>query len=42
VQNLFDREFDYRDNSYRAFQDVSITSPYTPVRTVMGRVTFSF
>jgi tetratricopeptide (TPR) repeat protein len=42
VQNLFDREFDYRDNSYRAFQDVSITSPYTPVRTVMGRVTLSF
>jgi len=42
VQNLFDREFDYRDNSYRAFQDVSITSPYTPTRTVMGRVTLSF
>jgi len=42
VQNLFDREFDYRDNSYRAFQDVSITSPYTPTRTVMGRVTMSF
>ncbi len=42
VQNLFDRSFDYRDNSYRAFQDVSITSPYSPVRTVMGRVTFNF
>lgn len=42
VHNLFDREFDYRDNSYRAFQDVSITSPYTPTRTVMGRVTLSF
>jgi len=42
VQNLFDRSFDYQDNSYRAFQDVSITSPYTPTRTVMGRVTMSF
>ncbi len=42
VQNLFDRSFDYQDNSYRAFQDVSITTPYQPERVVMGRVTLSF
>jgi hypothetical protein len=42
VQNLFDRSFDYQDNSYRAFQDVSITSPYLPERVFMGRVTLSF
>jgi len=38
VQNVFDRSFDFQDNSYRAFQDVSITAPYKPERTYMGRV----
>jgi Tfp pilus assembly protein PilF len=42
VQNLFDRQFSYQDNSYRAFQDVSITAPYKPVRSLMGRIMVNF
>jgi len=42
VQNLFDREFDYLDDSYRTFQDEPSVGPYTPERTIMGTVTLSF
>ncbi len=42
VQNLFDKDFDYQDNSYRTFSDQPYVSPYVPERTIMGRVTLSF
>jgi len=42
IQNLFDKEFDYLDNSYRTYRDEPAVSPYTPSRTIMGRLTLSF
>jgi len=42
VQNVFDQEFDYQDNSYRTFQDEPSIGPYIPDRSVMARVTLNF
>ena len=42
VQNLFDEDFDYQDDSYREFKDDPATGPYIPERTVMGRITLNF
>ena len=42
VQNLFDRDFKYQDDSYRTFSLEPYVSPYIPETTVMGRVTLSF
>ena len=42
VQNLFDEDFDYQDDSYREFKDEPATGPYIPERVVMGRVTLNF
>jgi hypothetical protein len=42
VQNVFDEDFDYMDDSYRTFQDEPTVGPYTPERTIMGRVMLSF
>jgi len=42
VQNVFDQQFKYQDDSFRTFQDEAAVSPYTPERTLMGRVTLSF
>jgi hypothetical protein len=42
VQNLFDEDFDYQDDSYREFKDEPATGPYIPERTVMGRITLNF
>jgi len=42
VQNLFDKEFDYQDESYRTFSIEPYVGPYVPETTVMGRLTLSF
>ena len=42
VQNVFDQQFKYQDDGFRTFQDEASVSPYTPERTLMGRVTLSF
>jgi len=42
VQNVFDQQFKYQDDSFRTFQDEASVAPYTPERTLMGRVTLSF
>jgi hypothetical protein len=42
VQNLFDEDFDYQDDSYREFKDEPATGPYIPERVVMGRITLNF
>lgn len=42
VQNLFDETFDYQDDSFREFQDEPATGPYSPERTLLGRITLSF
>jgi Tfp pilus assembly protein PilF len=42
VQNVFDKEFDYLDNSYRVSQDEPMVGPYLPDRSVMARVTLNF
>ncbi|MCP3877696.1 MAG: TonB-dependent receptor [Sulfitobacter sp.] len=42
VQNLFDEEFDYQDNSYRTFSDQPYVSPYVPERTLLARFLLSF
>ena len=42
VQNIFDKDFDYQDNSYREFGDEPSVAPYTPERFIMGRAMFSF
>ena len=42
VQNIFDKEFDYLDNSYRVSQDEPMVGPYLPDRSVMARVTLNF
>jgi outer membrane receptor protein involved in Fe transport len=42
VNNLFDKDFDYQDESYRTFSTEPYVSPYIPETTVMGRVTLSF
>jgi hypothetical protein len=42
VQNLFDKDFDYQDESYRTFSIEPYVGPYVPETTVMGRFTLSF
>jgi Flp pilus assembly protein TadD len=42
VQNVFDEEFDYLDDSYRTFQDEPSVGPYLPERSIMGRLTLNF
>lgn len=42
VMNLFDRKFNYQDDSYREFRTEPSVGPYFPVRTVMGRVSLNF
>jgi tetratricopeptide (TPR) repeat protein len=42
VNNLFDEEFEYQDDSYRKFGDEPVVSPYLPDRVIMGRVVLSF
>jgi outer membrane receptor for monomeric catechols len=42
VQNLFDKDFDYLDNSYRNFQDEPAIGPYAPDRTITAQVTVNF
>ena len=42
VQNLFDQDFNYQDDSFREFQDEPVTGPYLPNRTIMGRITLNF
>ena len=42
VKNLFDEEFNYRDDSYREFSEDATTGPYFPERMVMGRLTLNF
>jgi outer membrane receptor protein involved in Fe transport len=39
VVNLFDREFDYQDDSFREFRGESSTGPYFPDRII--RATFT-
>jgi len=41
-QNVFDKEFDYLDDSYRTFQDEPSVGPYIPDSSVMGRMTLNF
>jgi outer membrane receptor protein involved in Fe transport len=42
VQNLFDKEFDYQDDSFREFQDEPSVGPYIPDRSVLARITLNF
>lgn len=42
VQNLFDKDFEYQNNSFREFRDEPSTGPYIPERIIMGRITLNF
>jgi tetratricopeptide (TPR) repeat protein/opacity protein-like surface antigen len=42
VTNLFDKEFDYQDDSYREFRGESSTGPYFPDRIIRASVTVNF
>ncbi|HYQ70308.1 MAG TPA: TonB-dependent receptor, partial [Gammaproteobacteria bacterium] len=42
VQNVFDQDFDYQDDSYRTFENEPSIGPYIPDRSVMARVTLNF
>ena len=42
IKNLFDKEFNYQDDSYREFSEDATTGPYFPDRLIMGRVTLNF
>ena len=42
VQNLFDQDFMYQDDSYREFGDEPVIGPYIPERTIFAKLTFSF
>jgi len=42
VQNVFDKEFSYLDDSYRTFQDEPTTGPYIPDRSIMAQLSFNF
>ena len=42
VVNLFDKEFDYQDDSYREFRGESSTGPYFPDRIIRASVTLNF
>ena len=42
VQNMFDNNFEYQDDSFREFSTAPSTGPYFTDRTVLGQVTLSF
>ena len=42
VQNAFDKEFNYQDDSFREFRDEPSVGPYLPERTFMARITLNF
>jgi tetratricopeptide (TPR) repeat protein len=42
INNLFDRAFNYQDDSYRQFRDEPAIGPYFPQRTIIGRITLNF
>ena len=42
VQNLFNSNFNYQDDSFREFSDEPSIGPYIPERTILGRLTLSF
>jgi hypothetical protein len=42
IKNLFDKEFNYQDDSYREFSEDATTGPYFPDRLIMGRLTLNF
>lgn len=42
VKNLFDRRFNYQDDSYREFRSEPSVGPYFPVRTILGKVSLNF
>ncbi len=42
VFNLFDKRFDYLDDSYREFQDQPSIGPYIPDRQILARVTLNW
>ena len=42
VNNLFDREFRFQDDSFREFRDEPSTGPYIPAMQVVGRLTLNF
>jgi hypothetical protein len=42
VNNLFDTEFHYQDNTFRYFEDRPSTARFIPERTIMGRITINF
>jgi Tfp pilus assembly protein PilF len=42
VFNLFDRQFMFQGDAYRATQDEAKGTPYVPQRTVMGRISLNF
>ena len=42
VQNVFDKDFKYQDDSYRTFSVEPYVSGYVPETTIMGRLTLSF
>ncbi len=42
VQNVFDEEFNYLDDSYRTFEDEPTIGPYIPDRSVLARFTLNF
>jgi len=42
VVNLFDKDFDYQDDSFREFRGESSTGPYFPDRIIRASVTVNF
>jgi outer membrane receptor protein involved in Fe transport len=42
VYNLFDEEFEYRDDSFRTFQDEAVVAPYVPERTLRVQLSLNF
>jgi outer membrane receptor for ferrienterochelin and colicin len=42
VNNLFNTDFHYQDNSFREFNNQPTISRYVPERTIMGRITINF
>jgi tetratricopeptide (TPR) repeat protein len=42
VSNIFDKDFEYLDDSFREFSSDVVTGPYFPDRIFMGRITLNF
>lgn len=42
VKNLFNRSFEYQDNSYREASQIPTIGPYFPTRTILGRFAVTF